>query len=115
MFKEKVKELMKSQNMTQKELADRSGITEASISRYLNGDRTPRIDIIINFAKVFKVDVDFLISDDEEIKKMEDSYTECRTVLARNAKCGVGCHADTQQESEVVEYSYSAYLHAEPE
>ena len=53
MFKDKVKELMESQNMTQKELSEKSGITEASISRYLNGERTPRIDIIINFAKVF--------------------------------------------------------------
>lgn len=86
MFKDKVKELMESQNMTQKELSEKSGITEASISRYLNGERTPRIDIIINFAKVFKVDVDFLISDDDEIKDLEDSYVECRTVLARNAR-----------------------------
>lgn len=86
MFKDKVKELMTLQNMTQKELSRRSGITEASISRYLNGERTPRIDIIINFAKVFKVDVNLLINDDEEIKKNEKSYVECKTVLARNAK-----------------------------
>lgn len=86
MFKDKIKELMTTQNMTQKELSEKSGITEASISRYLNGERTPRIDIIINFARVFKVDVDFLISDDDGIKKSEDSYIECKTVLARNAK-----------------------------
>ena len=86
MFGEKVKELMASQNMTQKQLADESHITEASISRYLNGERTPRIDIIINFAKVFKVDVEYLIRDDEEIKNREEAYLECRTVLARKAK-----------------------------
>lgn len=86
MFKDKVKELMKTQNMTQKDLSIKSGITEASISRYLNGERTPRIDIIINFAKALKVDVDFLISEDEEMKDFEKSYTECRTILARNAK-----------------------------
>ena len=43
MFKEKVKELMNQQNITQKELAELSGITEASVSRYLSGERTPRI------------------------------------------------------------------------
>ena len=48
MFKEKVKELMNQQNITQKELAELSGITEASVSRYLSGERTPRIDIVIN-------------------------------------------------------------------
>lgn len=85
MFKDKVKELMDLQNMTQKELSNKSGITEASISRYLNGERTPRIDIIINFARVFKVDVNLLINDDE-IKEDERSYVECKTVLARNAK-----------------------------
>ena len=56
MFKEKVKELMNQQNITQKELAELSGITEASVSRYLSGERTPRIDIVINFAKALKVD-----------------------------------------------------------
>ena len=68
MFKEKVKELMNQQNITQKELAELSGITEASVSRYLSGERTPRIDIVINFAKALKVDSSYLIYNDDELR-----------------------------------------------
>jgi len=86
MFGDKVKELMTLKNMTQKDLSDKSGITTASISRYLSGDRTPRIDIIINFAKALDVDVEYLLEADETIEKRENSYIECSSMLARNAK-----------------------------
>ena len=33
----------KLQSITQRELAEKSGITEASISRYFNGERSPNI------------------------------------------------------------------------
>ena len=69
MFREKVKELMNQESITQKQLSELSGITEASISRYLTGERTPRIDIIINFAKALKVDPDYLIRNDEELNE----------------------------------------------
>lgn len=86
MFNDKVKYLMQQNGISQKELSELTGITEASVSRYLSGERTPRIDIIINFAKALKVDVDYLIFEDEEIKNREQSYINCRTILARNAK-----------------------------
>ena len=86
MFKEKVKELMNQQNITQKELAELSGITEASVSRYLSGERTPRIDIVINFAKDLKVDSSYLIYNDDELREKEEAFTQCHTMLARNKK-----------------------------
>ena len=36
-------EICSSQNITQRELAEKSGLTEASISRYFNGERSPNI------------------------------------------------------------------------
>ena len=42
-------ELLAQQKLTQKELAQRSGITEAAISRYIKGDRAPRG---VNLAKI---------------------------------------------------------------
>lgn len=84
MFREKVKELMNQENITQKQLSELSGITESSISRYLTGERTPRIDIIINFAKALKVDPDYLIRNDEELNEKEEAYIQCHTMLARN-------------------------------
>ena len=80
----KVKELMTNQNMNQKQLSQRSGITEASVSRYLKGDRTARLDIIINFAKALGVTTEYLLEDDDEVKL--DSYSEIATAIARNGK-----------------------------
>ena len=36
-------EICSSQNITQRELAEKSGLTEVSISRYFNGERSPNI------------------------------------------------------------------------
>lgn len=38
-------------NMTQRELAEKSGLTEASVSRYFNGERTPNLKNAERMAK----------------------------------------------------------------
>lgn len=84
-WQEKVKQLMDAKGINQKQLSQQSGITEASVSRYLNGDRTARLDIIVNFAKALNVTTEYLLEDDEttEIKP----YTEIATAIARNGGC----------------------------
>ena len=84
MFREKVRVLMEQKGMTQKNLSRLSGITEASISRYLNGDRNPRIDIVINFAKALNVSPQYLIEDDQ-LSLKEKGFIELKSVIARNA------------------------------
>ena len=81
-WQEKVKELMKNQGINQKKLSQLSGITEASISRYLKGERTARLDIIINFAKALNVTTEYLLNDDEETELKP--YQEIATAIARN-------------------------------
>lgn len=83
-WNDKVKELMKGQGLNQKKLAQKSGITEASVSRYLNGDRNARMDIIVNFAKALGVTTDYLLEEDVKVKK--NSYTTIATAIARNGK-----------------------------
>lgn len=41
----------KERNMTQKELAEKTGITQADISRIENGTRNPSLDMIKRLAK----------------------------------------------------------------
>ena len=53
-WKEKVKDLMNQRNINQKQLSQLSGITESSISRYLNSEQRPRMDIVVNIAKALK-------------------------------------------------------------
>ena len=81
-WQEKVKQLMNNQGINQKKLSQLSGITEASISRYVKGERTARLDIIINFAKALNVTTEYLLNDDEETDLKP--YQEIATAIARN-------------------------------
>lgn len=78
---ERIRMLMDCKHLTQKELANLSGITEASMSKYLSGERTPRIDVIVNLANALGVTTDELIGNDIEDDKM--GLVRLKTVLAR--------------------------------
>mgnify|MGYP000000638032 FL=1 len=60
-FGQRLSELLKSSNVSQRELAHKIGITEAAISRYINSDRTPNGKIIGSIAKAMHVSTDYLI------------------------------------------------------
>lgn len=83
-WNEKVVELMKVKKMNQKELSNLSGITEASVSRYLKGERTPRMDIIINFAKALDVSVEYLLTDDQPVQPKISAYENIAVAIARD-------------------------------
>ncbi|MBQ9046674.1 MAG: helix-turn-helix transcriptional regulator [Solobacterium sp.] len=76
---EKVKKAMTEKGMNQKELAKYSGITEPSVSRYLKGERTPRIDIITNFAKVLDLDINELL----DTHSVHSAYEDISIAIAR--------------------------------
>ena len=48
---ERIAGLLMEQGKTQRELAKQVGTTEASISRYIKGDRVPKGYILANIAK----------------------------------------------------------------
>ena len=52
-FSNNLKALMDESGITQAELAKESGLTEASISRYLNKKRMPSVSALSNIAHVF--------------------------------------------------------------
>lgn len=60
-FGEKVIMLLKKNNMTQRELANKVGIKEASLSRYISESRTPKGTIIANIANVLYTTTDYLL------------------------------------------------------
>ena len=53
--------LMEENNMKQNVVAEKIGVSEVTISRYISGKRTPRLDIIIKIANLFNVSTDFLL------------------------------------------------------
>lgn len=79
-WQDKVSELMRERGINQKQLSQMSGITESSISRYLNESKKPRIDIIVNIAKALHVETDYFLEDKD---KCESAYNSIATAIAR--------------------------------
>ncbi len=94
---ERIKMLMNEQKLTQKELAKRAGITEASMSKYLSGERTPRIDIIVNLANALGVTTDELIG--QEIENESMSFVRMKTVLARGLE-----YLSREEKNELIKF-----------
>ena len=61
---ERIRMLLEEQHLSQKDLAQKAGITEASMSKYLSGERTPRIDVVVNLANALGVTADELIGNE---------------------------------------------------
>ena len=69
---QKIEEILESSNMTQKELAKKAGVTEATISRYLSGARSPRGEILSKIASILGVSTDYLLGN-SDIKYSPDN------------------------------------------
>ena len=61
---QRIKKLRKEQNMTQKELSKKIGISASNITKYEIGQLEPNLEIITKLSKVFNVPVSALIIDD---------------------------------------------------
>lgn len=57
----RLRELRKERNLSQSDLGKLTGLTSASISAYEKEIRTPDLDTIKNFSKIFGVSVDYLV------------------------------------------------------
>lgn len=69
----RIRQLRTENCMTQRNLADKLGLTPKMISFYENGERTPPIDILLKLVKIFDVKSDYIlgISDD---RHPEEAY-----------------------------------------
>jgi len=53
----RLKELLKEKGMSGKELAEKVGVTPASISNIAQGNSFPKPELLLSIAKVFDMDV----------------------------------------------------------
>ena len=81
MFKDKIKELMNSKNVTQRELANAIMINESAMSRYISGERAPRIDVLTKISRYFNVSIEELMDESTG----NTNYIELRGLIARSA------------------------------
>lgn len=67
-----LKDLRLKSGLTQKQLADKIGITKSVISYYELQERQPSPDVIIKLANVFHVSADYLLGINDVNKKTLD-------------------------------------------
>lgn len=71
-----VKEIIKKQKISQKELCQKTGISESARSKYLNSDKSLRADVIAKLANALNVDFNYLLG-----QSKPNTYSPCRSVL----------------------------------
>lgn len=60
-FGDRLKELRLQNGMTQKNLADRIGVTKSVVSFYELRERTPSPEVLVKLATIFHVSSDYLL------------------------------------------------------
>lgn len=63
-FNTRLKKILDDRGISQKDFADRIGVTEVSISRYMTGKRVPRATVIVNMANQLGVTTDYLLGNE---------------------------------------------------
>ena len=81
-FNTRLREIMQEMGITQRALAVRLNISEAALSKYLNEDRQPRIELLANMATALNTTTDYLLGRDDN---REFDYRGVKRSLARNA------------------------------
>lgn len=77
---ERIKMLLERCGMTQRDLAQKTGLTEAAVCRYVRGERVPRSPAMAVMARALGVSMDFLATGEEG-----KGVAEVKNVLMRNA------------------------------
>lgn len=60
----RIRERMNAMGMTRVELAEKVGVTQATMSRYASGKRMPKAYLISDMAKVLRTTPEFLLGND---------------------------------------------------
>lgn len=64
MFGERLNKILKEKGLSQREFSKKCGLSEVSVSRYINNKRVPKLDISKKIADVLNIDISVLISND---------------------------------------------------
>lgn len=91
---QKIKKLRAEKNLTQKELALKLNVTFQTVSKWENDINVPDIYTLKNIAKELDADIEYLINEDETLKKENqelvkvEKVEEPKKVICKCSKCG---------------------------
>lgn len=78
-----IRELIRHKRMTQRELAERTGITTSSISRYIKGERIPNSEILVKIASALNTDTNSLLGIENKDELSELDFETLKRIVAR--------------------------------
>ena len=81
---ERIREILEKKAMTQRDLANKAGITEAATSHYIKGDRVPRSAVLTKIAIALDTTPEFLLEGIPSDVKGELGYA--KRLIARNVE-----------------------------
>jgi len=83
-FNDRIVELLRKKNMTQRDLAQKVGVTDSAMSHYVKGDRIPRAAVILKISDVLETNPDYLMYGDPGDSEAE--IDQAIRLIARNSK-----------------------------
>jgi transcriptional regulator with XRE-family HTH domain len=93
----RLKTLRTEAGLTQKQLAEKINSTDKNVWAYENGVATPPIEILIAYAKLFNVSVDYLIGLEDDfgissVSSINEQYTqEEQKIIDKYRKLDMNC------------------------
>jgi len=77
-----LKELRKSKNLTQEELSEKLGVSRRSVSRWETGSNLPDLDLLIELADFYDVDLRDMLTGNTEDVSMDKELKETALMVA---------------------------------
>lgn len=92
---ERLKEVINKKGISQKELAEKVGCTDAAISRYIKGNRVPRASVLTKIAIVLDTTSDYLM--EGVPTNVTDELKFAKKLIARNVS-----HMSKAEKREII-------------
>lgn len=103
MFSERLKELRKKSNLTQKDMADYFGTSQPSYQAWESGKRNPNSESLDKIASFFNVSTDYLLGK-SETKRPEEINLSDFEILFRKTSTKMNDKQKTQLEKDLKEF-----------
>lgn len=82
---QRLKEELVINNIKQRDLANRVGVTEVSMSRYCNGTRMPRRHILVKIASVLNITPEYL-TNTEGLEHPNEAFAKAKIIIKTYGK-----------------------------
>ncbi|MFC7783318.1 helix-turn-helix domain-containing protein [Rossellomorea sp. GCM10028870] len=76
-----IKKLRERENISQKDFAQKIGVSNVVLSRYEKDERKPDYDMLKKIADYFEVSIDFLLGREEKANSKEDTLEEVNKLV----------------------------------